>query len=44
MQVALRLTRRHRLLEEFLFRTLGYDWEDVHVEADELEHVISSRF
>lgn len=44
MQAALRLTRRHRLLEEFLYRTLGYDWEDVHAEADELEHVISSRF
>ncbi|OJX40809.1 MAG: hypothetical protein BGO78_10795 [Chloroflexi bacterium 44-23] len=41
---ALRLIRRHRLLEEFLSRVMEYDWEDVHAEADELEHVISPRF
>lgn len=43
LEAALRLIRRHRLIEEFLFRVLGYAWEDVHAEADELEHVISRR-
>ncbi len=40
----LRLLRRHRLLELFLAETLNYNWEDVHAEADELEHVISQKF
>ena len=40
----LRLLRRHRLLELFLAEILLYKWEDVHPEADELEHVISSQF
>ncbi len=43
-QAALSLIRRHRLIEEFLFRILGYEWESIHPEADELEHVISARF
>jgi DtxR family Mn-dependent transcriptional regulator len=41
---ALGIIRRHRLIEEFLYRILGYEWEAVHPEADELEHVISARF
>lgn len=41
---ALRIIRRHRLLELFLVKYLGYAWEDVHCEADELEHVISQAF
>jgi DtxR family Mn-dependent transcriptional regulator len=40
----LKLIRRHRLLETFLLKILGYEWEFVHGEADELEHVISDRF
>ncbi|MCC6957459.1 MAG: metal-dependent transcriptional regulator [Anaerolineales bacterium] len=39
--VALRMIRRHRLLEQFLQEVLGYSWEMVHHEAEELEHVIS---
>ncbi len=41
---ALKLIRRHRLLETFLSKIFGYQWEAVHAEADELEHVISARF
>lgn len=43
-QTALKLIRRHRLLETFLLRVMGYQWEEIHSEADELEHVISARF
>jgi DtxR family Mn-dependent transcriptional regulator len=39
--VALEIIRHHRLLELFLQRTLGYAWDEVHEEADRLEHVIS---
>jgi DtxR family transcriptional regulator, Mn-dependent transcriptional regulator len=39
--VALRTIRHHRLLELFLHTTLGYEWHEVHAEADRLEHVIS---
>src|SRR5215212_4839011 len=41
---ALRLVRRHRLIETFLFEHLGYSWEDVHVEAERLEHAVSDEF
>lgn len=41
---ALRLVRRHRLLETFLHTHLGYPWDAVHAEAERLEHVISERF
>lgn len=40
-QVALEIIRHHRLLEMFLHQTLGYRWDEVHEEADRLEHVIS---
>jgi DtxR family transcriptional regulator, Mn-dependent transcriptional regulator len=40
-QVALEIIRHHRLLEMFLAQTLGYRWDEVHEEADRLEHVIS---
>jgi DtxR family Mn-dependent transcriptional regulator len=40
-QVALEVIRHHRLLEMFLQQTLGYSWDEVHDEADRLEHVIS---
>jgi DtxR family Mn-dependent transcriptional regulator len=43
-QRALRLLRRHRLLELFLVQNLNYSWEEVHAEAEELEHVISPKF
>ena len=41
---ALRLVRRHRLLETFLIRDLGYTWDEVHEEAERMEHVMSVRF
>jgi DtxR family Mn-dependent transcriptional regulator len=43
-KVALELIRHHRLLELFLHETLGYTWDEVHAEADRLEHVISEDF
>ena len=38
---ALTMVRRHRLLETFLVRTLGYRWDEVHPDADALEHAVS---
>src|ERR671913_507476 len=35
---ALRLVRRHRLIETFLLEHLGYDWQEGHDEAERLEH------
>ncbi len=43
-QAALRVIRRHRLLETYLVTTLGYSWDTVHEEACRLEHVISEEF
>src|SRR5438477_4722612 len=40
-KVALELVRHHRLLEMFLVQVLGYSWDEVHEEAERLEHVIS---
>ena len=40
-RVALEVIRHHRLLELYLAETLGVDVEDVHDEADRLEHVMS---
>jgi DtxR family transcriptional regulator, Mn-dependent transcriptional regulator len=41
---ALRLVRRHRLIETFLMEHLGYSWQDVHKEAERLEHAVSDEF
>jgi DtxR family Mn-dependent transcriptional regulator len=38
---ALRVVRRHRILERYLADRLGYGWESVHAEADRLEHAAS---
>jgi DtxR family transcriptional regulator, Mn-dependent transcriptional regulator len=43
-QIALEIIRHHRLLETFLLEKLGYRWDEVHEEADRLEHVISEEF
>jgi DtxR family Mn-dependent transcriptional regulator len=43
-KVALEILRHHRLLERFLYETLGFPWDEVHEEADRLEHVISEEF
>ncbi len=41
---ALRLIRRHRLIETFLLQHLGYSWDEVHEEAERLEHAVSDGF
>jgi DtxR family Mn-dependent transcriptional regulator len=41
---ALRLVRRHRLIETFLLEHLGYSWDEVHEEAERLEHAVSDAF
>ena len=41
--VALRILRRHRILETYLLERLGYTWDDVHDEAERLEHAVSDR-
>ncbi len=43
-RAALEVIRHHRLLEAWLVRTLGYSWDEVHAEAEQLEHVISEDF
>jgi DtxR family transcriptional regulator, Mn-dependent transcriptional regulator len=42
-KAALFIIRRHRLWEYFLSQKLGFDWEEVHQLAEELEHVSSKR-
>lgn len=41
LKLALEVVRRHRLIETFLVTTLGYTWDQVHDEAENLEHSIS---
>ncbi|MCG3138938.1 MAG: Transcriptional regulator MntR [Phycisphaerae bacterium] len=41
---ALRMVRHHRLLEAFLHEILGYSWDEVDEEAEQLEHHVSARF
>ncbi len=41
--IALEVLRHHRLLETYLMQALGYEWHEVHEEAERLEHVISER-
>ena len=43
-RAALEVIRHHRLLEAWLVQTLGYSWDEVHEEAERLEHVISEDF
>lgn len=40
-RIALRVIRNHRLLELYLTETLGFDWDEVHAEAERLEHHLS---
>ena len=40
-EVALRMLRRHRLIELFLVKTLNLDWDQVHEEAENMEHAVS---
>ena len=41
---ALEIIRHHRLIETFLHKVLDYPWDEVHQEAERLEHFISERF
>jgi DtxR family Mn-dependent transcriptional regulator len=43
-KAALKVLRRHRLLETFLVQVMGYTWDEVHDEACNLEHFISDKF
>lgn len=43
-QFALKIIRRHRLIELYLVEELGYELPEVHAEAERLEHAISDRF
>ena len=43
-RAALEVIRHHRLLEAWLVQMLGYSWDEVHEEAEKLEHVISEDF
>lgn len=40
-QEALRMIRRHRIIETYLIERLEYDWDTVHDEAERLEHAVS---
>jgi len=41
--LALKVLRRHRLVEYFLVKTLKMDWSEIHDEAEALEHAVSDR-
>ncbi|MBV8382030.1 MAG: metal-dependent transcriptional regulator [Planctomycetaceae bacterium] len=41
--LAMKIIRRHRLLELFLVRTLNMSWDEVHEEAEHMEHAASER-
>ncbi len=43
-RAALEVVRHHRLLELYLADALGYSWDEVHAEAEQLEHSISEEF
>ena len=43
-KLAALVTRRHRLIELFLVEVMGYSWDEVHDEAEQLEHTVSDRF
>lgn len=42
-RTAIHVLRRHRLIELFLVETLGFDWSEVHEEAEQLEHAMSDK-
>ncbi|MBE0690328.1 MAG: metal-dependent transcriptional regulator [Anaerolineae bacterium] len=43
-EIALKMLRRHRLIELYLVREMGYALHEVHDEAERLEHAVSDRF
>src|SRR3954464_11433523 len=42
-RLAALVLRRHRLIELFLVRVMGYSWDEVHEEAEQLEHAVTDR-
>ncbi|MGC3953539.1 MAG: metal-dependent transcriptional regulator [Propionicimonas sp.] len=44
VRLAMAMVRRHRLIECFLAQVLGYGWDEVHDEAERLEHAVSDDF
>ena len=44
VRLALSMVRRHRLIETYLVQELGYSWDEVHDEAELLEHAVSDTF
>lgn len=40
-RAALQILRRHRIIESYLVSSLGYSWDNVHDEAEQLEHAVS---
>jgi DtxR family Mn-dependent transcriptional regulator len=43
-KISIDLVRKHRLLEVFLYENLNYRWDEVHAEAERIEHVVSDKF
>lgn len=43
-RIALEVIRHHRLIELYLMEAMGFSWDQVHAEADRLEHAISEEF
>ncbi|MGF1505279.1 MAG: metal-dependent transcriptional regulator [Anaerolineae bacterium] len=43
-RIALEVMRHHRLIELYLIEALGYSWDEVHDEAERLEHAVSPLF
>lgn len=43
-ELAIQMVRRHRLIETYLCHELGYSLDEVHDEAEELEHAVSEKF
>ena len=42
-KLAARVLRRHRLIELFLVQVVGMNWDEVHDDAEQMEHVVSDR-
>ena len=42
-KLAALVVRRHRVIEQFLVQVMGYGWDEVHEEAEQLEHAVSDR-
>ena len=43
-KLAARVLRRHRMIELFLVQVMSMNWDEVHDDAEQMEHVVSDRF